>query len=608
MEKLGSRRMVATGGILAMVLTIAFFSLFFNRFVGLRSGGGEFTGGYILAHGSVPFRDYYATSPPLNQFKSALLLSVFGEKLIVSRTAGMLERGLIALLLYLWLLRVCRPAYAAVASFATLVISTADFADPVASYNHECIFFAMLSGYIASFVLDRNRSARSIGWIGLAAGIAAGLSLLTKQTIGLGAVVAVPLVVVAILWRLQTLSRAVIWLMAFAVGAGLPIGALLVWLARLGALKAFLVAIFIKGPAAKAQHGGGDFVTRAIHVGLIGPRPMLLAVCAALIAVWLLMRSRSSHSDPEQDEPHWEMAASAVFGIVSLVLGVLFSFRHWGEVHRSWPLNMIFLTAVAIIFILIVGSWQLLKGTQTDRQAQIYLFAAVSFNIAFMLSLSFPMFSPMLLPGFGLIFAGSLVGSNRLGRLVVCAIVLLVCVDTVRLKLDIPFGFSFFAEGPVATATVRSNQTMLKGMLLPAATVNLVDGVANIVASNTTPADKIFVFPEMAIFYALTDRRWPTQTASHNVDTVNDTMASEEAVTLLQNPPKVIIYLPKTEEQSRTEEAVWRNGHRMGQRDIADAIETLAKSYHLAGVYPTLPENQNVYVYVRPDLPAPTIK
>jgi hypothetical protein len=438
-------------------------------------------------------------------------------------------------------------------------------------------------------------------WTGFAAGIAAGLSLLTKQTIGLGATVAVPVVVTAIVWRLQTLRRAITWLAAFACGAAIPVGALLLWLARLGSLKVFLVAIFVKGPAAKAQNGGGDFFTRALRLGFLAPRPMILAACAALIAVWLMFRSQSEVplSECEQDRARWEMPAVTLFGIVSIALGVLFSFRHWGEAHKSWPLNMIFLTAVAVVLLLILGTWQLLKGAQSERQAQIYLLAAVSFNIAFMLSLSFPMFSAMLLPGFGLICAGSLAGSSRLGRLAVCAIVMLVCVDTVRLRLDTPFGFGFFTDGPVSTATVRSDQAKLRGILLPAATVRLVDGVARIVASNTTPADTIFTYPEMALFYALTDRKWPTQTASHNVDVVNDAMAKEEAARLLQNPPKVLIYLPETEEQSRAEEANWRNGHRMGQRDIAAAVETLARSYRLAGVYPTLPENQDVYVYVQ---------
>jgi hypothetical protein len=604
MENIGSRRVVITGGILTVVLTTIFFSLFFNRFAGLRSGAGEYVGGFTLVHGSVPFRDYFVTSPPLNQFKSGILLSLFGENLIVSRTAGMVERSLIALILYLWLLRLCRPAYAAVAAFATLVVSTADFADSIASYNHDSLFFAMLSGYVAGFVLNRDRSIRSIAWMGLAAGFAAGLSLLTKQTIGLGAVVAVPVVVAAIVWRMQTFRRAVTWLVTFAAGAAIPVGALLVWLARLGVLKVFLVAIFIKGPAAKAQNGGGDFVSRAIQLGLIAPRPMILAIGAALIAVWLVSRSNRACSEKDQASQSWEMLVVAVFGILAIALGVVISFRHWGEAHRSWPSNTIFLTAVAIVLLLLIGTWQLLKGTQTERQAQLYLFAAVSFNIAFMLSLSFPMFSAMLLPGFGLIFACSLAGSNRLGKVAVCAIALLVCVDAVRLRLDIPFGFGFFVDGPVSTADVRSDQAKLSGILLPAATVRLVDGVAHIVASNSTPTDTIFTYPEMAIFYALTDRRWPTQTASHNVDVVNDAMAKEEAARLLQNPPKVIIYLPETEEQSRSEESAWRDGHRMGQRDIAAAVEKLASSYRLAGVYPTLPANQDVYVYVRPDSPA----
>lgn len=38
-------------------------------------------------------------------------------------------------------------------------------------------------------------------------------------------------------------------------------------------------------------------------------------------------------------------------------------------------------------------------------------------------------------------------------------------------------------------------------------------------------------------------------TASHDVDVVNHTMAKEEAARLLARLPKVIIYLPETEQQ-----------------------------------------------------------
>jgi hypothetical protein len=229
----------------------------------------------------------------------------------------------------------------------------------------------------------------------------------------------------------------------------------------------------------------------------------------------------------------------------------------------------------------------------------VYLLAAVSFNIAFMLSLSFPIFTAMMLPGIGLLIAGGVAGSRGWARLAICAVVLMLCVDVVRIKLDEPFNFGSFGDGPVAEATVASDQPKLKGIYLPAEDVRLVDGAVATVEANTTPADTIFTFPEMGLFYALTERRYPTETGSHNVDVVNDALARSEAARLLANPPKVLIYVPQTEEQMRGEETMWRGGHRMGQRDIAAAVESLAKTYRPAGVYATQ-RNSKLYVYVRP--------
>jgi hypothetical protein len=146
---------------------------------------------------------------------------------------------------------------------------------------------------------------------------------------------------------------------------------------------------------------------------------------------------------------------------------------------------------------------------------------------------------------------------------------------------------------------VPSVQPKLKGIYLPEPDVRLVDGVVATVQANTTPSDTIFTFPEMGLFYALTERKYPTETGSHNVDVVNDTLARAEAARLLANPPKVLIYVPQTEAQMREDEAMWRGGHRMGQRDIAAAVQSLASTYRPAGVYPT-PGNQDLYIYVRP--------
>jgi hypothetical protein len=330
------------------------------------------------------------------------------------------------------------------------------------------------------------------------------------------------------------------------------------------------------------------------------PRELLMAAGGAAILLWLLMRATRSSAEPaEKEGPAWEMLAMAVAGAACVALGVLLSFRRIGHPHVSWPVNVTLLMCMGIVALLAVGTWQLLTGSLNDRQAQVYLLAAVSFNIAFMLSLSFPVFPAMLLPGIGLLIVGGLAGSRGVGRLAVYAVALMLCTNLVRLKLDFPFGFGSFGEGPVADATMPSVQPKLKGIYLPAGEARLVDGIAATVAANTTPADTIFAYPEMGIFYALTERKYPTETGSHNIDVVNDALARSEAVRLLANPPKVLIYLPETAEQLRDEEAMWRGGRRMGQRDIIAAVEALAKTYRLDGVYPT-PGNQDVYVYVRP--------
>ncbi len=600
MGKARAWRGTLAGALVAMVLTALFYSLFFNRFLGLRSGNGEFGGGDAIVHGILPFRDYFATSPPFNQLKAGLLLKIFGDKLIVLRTSGMIERSVIALIVYLWLRRLARPAHAAIAAFATLVISAGDGSDPIASYNHDCMLFAILSGYLAGFVLERIRSNRFTVWIAIASGAAAGFSLLTKQTIGLGAVVAVPLVVAAILWRRQGLRRTFLWLFPFGLGVAVPVGALLVWLARLHVLRTFLFQDFIQGPAAKAQNGG-DFVTRALMVADFSPRQCLVAAAGTAILLWFLLRGcRSSASQGESDGPAWEMLAVALAGATSIGLGVVVTYHHIGHSHPSWPTNAIIVTCIGIMVLLFVGTWQLLAGTLDDQRTQVYLFAAVSFNIAFMLSLSYPVFAAMLLPGLGLLIAGGLSGSRGLARLAIYAVVLLTCADLVRLKLEVPFGFGGLTDGPVETATFASDQPKLEGIYLPEATIRLVDGVAAAVAANTAPSDTIFTYPEMGIFYALTEHKYPTESGSHNVDVVNDALASSEARRLLASPPKVLIYMPETEAQLLGGEHMFRHGHRMGQRDIIAAVESLAKRYRLAGIYSTLPANQNIYVYVRP--------
>ncbi len=253
------------GAIITVIVTAFFLLLFWNRFLGLRSGDGCFGGGLGILGGGIPYRDGYGATPPLFLLRTAAVLSVFGKTMVAIRGAGIVERLLISLLLYGWLARFFKARNAALATIVTMIASTGDRADPLSSYNHFTILLAMASGLVSSYALDENRSFRALFTLGCTAGVFSFLCLSSKQTIGLAITVAVPVVIGTCLIRLEGIRKAAAYLGGYAAAWLAPCSLLVAWFVRMGILQTFLRQIFVTGPAAKFSHPM-DFLTRAIFV------------------------------------------------------------------------------------------------------------------------------------------------------------------------------------------------------------------------------------------------------------------------------------------------------------------------------------------------------
>ena len=162
-----------------------------------------------------------------------------------------------------------------------------------------------------------------------------------------------------------------------------------------------------------------------------------------------------------------------------------------------------------------------------------------------------------------------------------------------------PFAFGNLGEAPVREATAVSALPELKGMRLPPQTRDFVDQTTAIIQANSTDADTIFTYPEMGLFYALTNRTYPTLSGSHNVDVVNDSMALEESARLRLRPPAVIVYFPLTGEQVLGEDWIWRFGRPSGQHVLIETVEDILPAYRRAGSFRIRPESRVISVYVR---------
>lgn len=599
-----ARRGVAAMYAVLLLLVAVFFLSFFNRFAGLRSGDGEYTGGVAFLAGRLPYRDYFTTAPPLNLLKSALLLKVFGTALIVSRAAGVVERLLIALVLFRWLRQMFRPVPALIAGVVTLIASGGDRTDPVASYNHDAILWAMLSGLLASFVLGRER--RSWGWFGLAmlSGCFSALSILTKQTVGLGSACTVLAVVALLLLRRVGGRQAARWLVAFLCGCMLPLAAVGAALARLHLRHAFLEMLFVKGPAAKASHAS-DFLVRELLVAWDNFGWFTLGSFALVLGWGAIRRSVGRSTGPpvedfgdrtnSEPETRW---AGYVLATGLGIFGLAWFLRGSPALH-DFSKSAVYFTSLGLTVLLIRYARTIGAGGLSARDAQCLLFAAVSWSVAFTLSLSWPAFEAMVLPGLGFLVAAVLEGAALRARPFVYAALCLLVLMQVREKLDLPFGFDYQDEAAVRVADSVSNQPQMRGMRLPKETVRFLDETVAEIRRNTVEGDRIFVYPEMGLLYALSSRSYPTASGSHNIDVLNDSFAAEEADRLRSAQPAVIVYYRLSEQQQRDAERLWRGERPSGQRVLVRAVEDLVRGYRLAGSYRLSAQDPEILVYVR---------
>lgn len=588
------------GAVVIAIVILLFFSLYVDRFAGFRSGNGSFQAGLSRLHGSIPYRNSYWSAPPLDGIMSGAVLWAFGAKVSVIRAWGVAQHVAVAILLYCWLLRLFQPRHATLATLVAVIASAGDPSNGITTYGFEAAAFFLLSGFLCLLGSEGGRSTRALIVYSVFAGICAALSLATKQSLGAGATVGLPILAAIYIRHKHGPRRAWTFLAAFAGGWILIAGAGLLWLAKSGVVGAFLVDVFEKGPSAKAGHPS-DYIIRAARAAW-GIRLGSVAALAALAICWPALRragrSEEPHAESRGEKP-MQLVLITLMSIIAIALGVAVAYA------GKWPLQgfanfTIYVSFLGTALLLCYYGYRLFAGKLSAREAQLGLVAGVAFGIALMMFLSWPATFDMTFPALAIVAAAVLHGSAKWLRVVTCAVCALVFFAMTVEKLNRPFGFHEFMDPPVRLANSHSSQPMMAGLLLPEDSVRLIDGAVSIVRAHSTPHDTIFVYPEFGILSTLAARRGATRTGSENIDVVNDEMARSEAKLLLAARPAVIIYYPTPEWSLRADERLWRNGKRSGQRDIIAAVEQLARSYQLVASFPVPPNESPVKIYVRP--------
>jgi hypothetical protein len=586
-------------------LSLIYLSLWWNRYLGLSLEGWFLDYGRQIARGAVPYRDFYLFVPPLHALKAGLLDGLFSGNLAAVRAYGALERLGVGVVCFYWLRGLFGARTALIALVPALFCFSADNSDILFYYQQDATGEAILGAFALTLAVDRQGPKAAA--LALLSGVALGMALATRQTVGLVASVAA----LALLGYFAAVCRArwkafVGLAAALLVGLGLVLAPMVLWLAGAGALKAFVTQVFIDGPSSKGAIGEvllrpltGNFASAPVRLDSV----VALAALLGLMTLWRLpgLAGKPGHGD--SGRPGAGPAMIAVGFGLAMVAGVLLAlpplplFGHYDGALRHIRLIAVdfgFFGAVAVLPVLAVrGVITPPRGQDRRRLVAFGLAAAATYGAA----LSYPSYEPMILPAFplmvGLILSSpaspldhGLALTPSLKALVLSGLALTLVATITAAKLRGPYNWAEFAQPPTFSPRGGTDIPELRGLDLPRRTAADIQHIVRIIQTQTKPTDPIFVTPDLPLLYLLSNRRAATFAPVDYIDVAPDAIVRADIARLAADPPKVIVAVRQPDALLARHEGEFRGGKVSGQRALVQALGDLQPRYDLAYTAP----------------------
>jgi hypothetical protein len=595
-------RHVWRGAAVLFVLLLAYMLIWWNRGIALNSNGLMTLAGQAVLDGKLPYRDFHYWCPPVHILTYTALIALVGDGLIYVRAYAVAEHLAIFLLSYFWLARFFRPWAAFYGVMVAAVACCSDTGDVIAHYNFDALLGLAFAGYVASIAMSSKRVSH---WHYVLTGVGAGICLMSKQTTGVGVFLIFPVVFFfgdparRLSVRLRTIAE-------YFAGWLVPVAAVYAWLAPGEAWSSFVNQTLLQGTSSKGSMGSILFrplLTLGYDRGL--RNSFIAAVVLLCTFGWWLYR-QSGKTDGERHA--WIVWLAAP---VALAAGVLLGLLPLIP-PESWPVrHLLTMISAMFIFLTLMGSGILafrytaeaVGGRLDAVGVQKWIYTSLSFVAAYMFSLSFAAFEPMLIPGLAFLIAMTLdrqPAFTRWRNPAVAAVLLgmlLISTAAIR-KLTWPYLWENWSDQPIRTQNAASEFPEMRGLRIAPESAAFLSRVTATIDAHSRPDETILCYPNYALFYVLAHRAPATFAYMHWFDIVSDKLAREEAVRVRERRPAVILMADMPEHEIRRLEVAYRGGKPSGQREMASTIEGLA-GYRLIDTVPIPHVDYPLKIYAR---------
>ena len=594
------------GLIITLLVMASYNIIFYNRFLPLSEGWFSVYAVSML-HGQVPYRDFYLLIPPLYPLSLAAFIHFFGQGLIALRILGIFLILAIATLIFLILSRYFSAYVAAFVSIVSMVYYQSGNEHITYDFTQFLTFYALLSGYLLIVGLEMTGNSARLGLkCSLAvflSGVFAALMALTKQSNG--APIFVFLVMAVTVPALAFGARYSLYRAAlFLSGAVVPVAAVCAWLYHESALNLFWHQIFFDATSAKGHLVVILFswMKPFVNAGYIH---RIISVCLS-IAVLMYVEFVLRKSMPAR---RFFPARGYLYflGVVLVTSFAIFAplfYPALAPERFGWKLlrNIHFAGASAAIVFCLLHFFRLAGGEK--KNVGLFVVSALSMGLVFGNGTSagvtqISLFLPLALLLAYLLSAASFLHSIQA---VVVGLSFMLTLTLAASKYAHPYSWWGLAEPDIRQSRIEPDIDALKGFVVSPGTARAFSIVSSIIKSNTTVKDSIFTFPNIPIFYLLTDR-WPkTMAKVHWFDFLSDSKAAGDARALRDNPPKIFVNLELPQDVWLAHESLFRGGKAMGQREILCVITELTThsngKYQLEASIP-IPNGCNLKVWKR---------
>lgn len=571
-----------------------------------------------INEGALPYRNFEYLYPPVYIYTVAFFTRVFGYELIVLRRLGVLFFLLITVGLYLVGVEVVgkrRCAVAAVAAVCGAFYLQSEVVQTFYDYVRFMDIFSIFSLYFllkAAKALVKGRPCRRDL---LTCGVLLGVLLNIKQNTGLiFTAFALILLIYLCIWAKKpktVLLFDLLWLLIPLVGFCLSVIAAL---AATGSLTGYFM---MTGGAAAGAKGGLFAILFGWLINNGGA--FLSALPAALLFLFLLIGGYWLPKSPSPPKNEQGLLAGILFFLPLLLLLIiaLCSDTAGKALAPRYYLSTytVFLTVTPLFAVLgVLGIVDMAKNTQ--KLAPYLPFFVVS---GAYVALSFACGnSGGLAEGqapFGILFL--ILSATTLAERVffgaqkaadactvtvrggVLLLALLLALHSADKKLVFPYNWWGMNESSFWECTEPIGLPRAEGIAVSPATAAVYRDIVNTVTRHVPPGEPIFCFPQIPIFYVLTDRPDPgIFTKVQWFDVASDEAIRADIEVLLKNPPRAILIYHTSEYAYTSHEQAFRGGGVSGTRQMRDFLTAFVakEGYRLHQTYKTMDNTLSLWL------------